>query len=104
MGREKVEASAESARAIAAHMTTTNLQLGVRAFSQMMSATAAFTALAASRTPAQFVARQARLAGTVARSAITSADLSTSAARLAKRGLKPVHARATANARRLRKR
>jgi hypothetical protein len=36
----------------------TNLQLGVRAFSQMMSATAAFTALAASRTPAQFVARR----------------------------------------------
>ena len=104
MGREKVEASAESARAIAAHITTTNLQLGVRAFSQMMSATAAFTALAASRTPAQFVACQARLAQTVARSTITAADLSTSTARLAKRGLKPIHSRATANAKRLRQR
>ena len=104
MGQEKVEASAESARAMAAHMMTMNLNRGVHAFSQMMNATTAFMSLAANRTPAQFVARQARLAETVARSAITAADLSTSTARLAKRGLKPIHSRATANARRLRKR
>jgi hypothetical protein len=104
MGQEKVEASAESARAMATHMTTMNMNRGMRAFSHMMNATTAFMSLAASRTPAQFVARQARLAETVARSALTAADLATSTARLAKRGLKPVHTRATANARRLRKR
>lgn len=101
MGQEKVEASAESARAIAAHLTTSNLNLGARAFSQMMSATTAFWSLAASRTPAQFIARQAKLATTVTRSTMTAAEVSTSSARLAKRGLKPIHARATANARRL---
>ena len=104
MGQEKIEASTESARAIAAHMTTMNLTLGARAFSQMMSATTAFMSLAVSRTPGQYVARQARLAETVTRSAITAAELSRSTARLAKSGLKPIHARATANARRLRKR
>ena len=97
MAQEKVDASAASARAVAAHMSTMTMDRGVRAFSQMMTATSAFMALAASRTPAQFVARQARLAETVARSAITAVEVSTATARLAKHGLKPIHSRATAN-------
>ena len=59
--------------------------------------------LAASRNVGQFIARQAKLAESLSRSAQAASDLSDSAVRLAGRGLKPIHARATANARRLRK-
>jgi hypothetical protein len=104
MGQEKVDAAGESVQAMMAHLMTANLAFGARMFGQMMAATTAFTSLAASRTPTQFIARQARLAEAVARSGMTATELSRSTARLAKRGLKPLHARATANARRLAKR
>lgn len=104
MSLEKVEATTESARAIAAHLATTNLDLGARAFSQMLSATAALMSLAASRGAGQFVTRQAKLAQTLSRSALAASELSDATARLARGGLKPIHARVTANARRLGKR
>ena len=56
MGREKAEASTESASAIAAHLTTMNLNLGARAISHMLTGTAAIMSLAASRSPGQFIA------------------------------------------------
>jgi hypothetical protein len=104
MGQEKIEAATESARAIAAHLTTMNLKLGARALRHMMTGTAALMSLAASRSSGQSITRQAKLAKTLSRSAITASELSDSTARLARRGLKPIHARATANARRLGKR
>jgi hypothetical protein len=104
MGHEKIEAATESAQSIAAQMVTMDLKLGARAFRNMMTATTALMSLAASRSVGQSIVRQAKLAETLARSAITAADLSDSTARLAKRGLRPIHARATANARRLGKR
>jgi hypothetical protein len=104
MGQEKVEAATESALAIATQLTTMSGMLGARAFSHMMNANAALMSLAVSRTPGQFFVRQAKLANAVSRSAMTASALSDSAARLAGRGLRPIHARATANARRLRKR
>ncbi len=104
MGHEKVEAATESAAAIATQLTTMSGMLGVRAFSHMMNANAALISLAVSRTPRQFFVRQAKLANAVSRSAITASALSDATARLAGRGLKPIHARATANARRLGKR
>jgi hypothetical protein len=104
MGQEKVEAATESARAIAAHLTTVNLKLRARAFRHMVTGTAALMSLATSRSVGQSITRQAKLAGTLSRSAITASELSNSTARLARRGLKPIHARATANARRLGKR
>ena len=103
MGQEKVDAAGESARAMMTHLTTANLALGARMFSQMMAATTAFASLAASRTPTQFVTRQAKLAKAMARSGTTATELSRSTARMAKRGLKPIHMRASANARRLAK-
>ena len=57
--------------------------------------------LAASRTAGQAMARQAKLVRTMTQSAATNAQLSGAAARLAQRGLKPIHSRATANAKRL---
>ena len=101
MGQEKVEAATESARAIAAHLTTMNLKLGARAFRHMATGTAALMSLATSRSVGQSITRQAKLAETISRSAITACEFSGSTARLARRGLKPIHARATANARRL---
>ena len=104
MGQEKVEAATESARAMAAHLGAMNLQLGARSFRSMMTGTTALMALASSRNIGQFIARQATLAGVVSRSAKTAAEVADSTAQLARRGLKPIHARATANARRLGKR
>jgi hypothetical protein len=51
------------------------------------------------------VARQTRLVrDTMAHSAVATSQLSKSAARLAHRSLKPIHSRATRNAKRLGKR
>src|SRR3954454_1922759 len=69
MAQEKVEAATESAGAIAAQMLALNPFLGPRAMQQMFAGTAAMMRLAASRTPAQFTARQMDLARTMARSA-----------------------------------
>jgi hypothetical protein len=104
MGREKFEAATESGRAIAAHLATMNLKFGAQAFRYMLTGTTALMSLAASRNAGQFIARQAKLAESLSRSARAASDLSDSAVRLAGRGLNPIHARATANARRLRKR
>jgi hypothetical protein len=104
MGREKFDASMESARATTAFMSTAYLKFAERALRYMLTGTSALTALAASRTVDQFIARHANLADTVSRSAITASELSHSTIRLAGRGLKPLHARATANAKRLARR
>ena len=54
---------------------------------------------------AQVVARHARLVrDTMTNSALATPQISTFAARVIQKGLKPIHARATGNARRLRKR
>jgi DNA-binding transcriptional regulator YdaS (Cro superfamily) len=60
--------------------------------------------LASSRTPSQLIARQAALARALGQSASSMAQVSGSAAKLAHRGLKPIHSKATANAKRLGKR
>jgi len=104
MGQEKYEAAAESAQAFTAHLTTMNLKFGARVFRQLVTGTAALMSLASSRNVGQFVARQASLTQTLSRSTITALELSDSTAILARRSLKPIHARATANARRLGKR
>lgn len=104
MRREKIEAATESAHALAAHLMTMNLKFGARALRHMVTGTAALMSLAASRSVGLSIARQAKFAQTLSRSAITASELSASTARLAGRGLKPIHARATANARRLGKR
>ena len=85
-------------------MVRANTQLGTRAVQQMLTGVTDIMALAASRTAGQSIARQAKLVRTMTRSASTASQLSASAAQLAQRGLTPIHARATANAKRLGKR
>ena len=101
MGQEKLEAAGLSAQAIARQMMRTNMQIGARAYQQLLAASTDLMALAASRTAGQSMARQAKLVRTMTSSGNTVARLSGAYASIAQRGLKPVHARATANARRL---
>ncbi|MGE5667330.1 MAG: polyhydroxyalkanoate granule-associated phasin [Betaproteobacteria bacterium] len=104
MGQEKIEAGAQSAQAMLAHMMSMSQPWSALAFRHILRNSAAFMSLASSHTPTQVVARQAALARAVAQSAVSMAGVSRDAATLAHRGLKPIHARATANAKRLGKR
>jgi hypothetical protein len=101
MGQEKIDAVTESARAIALHLATVNLKFGALAFRHIATGTAALVSLAASLSVGQSITRHAKLAQTLSRSMKTALELSNSTARLAGRGLEPIHARATANAKRL---
>jgi hypothetical protein len=104
MGQEKIEAVAQSAQAMVAHMMTMSPPWGVLAFRHLLQNAAAFMSLAGSRTPSQLIARQTALARALGQSAISMADVAKNATQLAHRGLKPIHARATANAKRLARR
>ena len=105
MGREKVEAAAESATAMGGYLLRMNLEFAALAMNQSMAVAASMLSLSASRTPRQAFRRQARLIGNAASgSAGTLSQLSGSAARLAQHGLKPIHSRATKNAKRLARR
>jgi hypothetical protein len=101
MGREKLEAASDSIQAMAKHMMTINQQIGAQAFGQMLTGATDMLSLATSRTASQALARQAELIRTLTRGAVSASHLSTSAARLTQSGLKPIHSRATANAKRL---
>jgi hypothetical protein len=102
MGQEKIAAAAESSQALALSGVRISQQLSAIAFEQMISAATGMMTLAASRTAGQAFARQSRLMReTLSGSAAATSKLSRSAAQVADRALKPVHARATANARRL---
>ncbi len=103
MGQEKIEAANESAQTIAAQMMRINPLLGWRAFSQAVAVANAMMSVASSRTVAQSLRRQAALAHTLAQSGATAPRICKSAAQVARHGLKPLHSRATANAKRLRR-
>jgi hypothetical protein len=104
MGQEKIEAGVQSAQAMAEHMMAMSQPLGALAFRHILRSSTALLSLASSRTPSQLIARQAALARALEQSAVSMADVSKSATKLARRGLKPIHAKATANAKRLGKR
>lgn len=104
MGQEKLDAGANAALAMATYMMRMNPNLWVRAFEQMLAVNTAMLSFAASRTLNQLSTRQQTLGRAVSQSMDTGSRLSATAARLTKRGLDPVHSKATANARRLSKR
>jgi hypothetical protein len=101
MGQEKVEAAAESALAIGAHLAAMNLEFGARAMRNAMTDGAAWMSLATSRSVSELMSRQLHVAQALTRSMNTASAFAASTARLGGRGLKPIHARAKANARRL---
>jgi hypothetical protein len=104
MGQEKIEAAAESARAMAEFVMTLNRQLGAQAFSQMLTGSTAMISLAASSSIGQSFERQGELVRTITESAITASQLPNSAGLLAYSAVKPIYSRTKANAKRLGKR
>ena len=105
MGTEKVGAAAESVQAAAASWIQLNQEFSAIVFNQALVGLVAMGSIAASRTPAQVASRQVRLVSdTLSNSTAAASRLSGTAARGAQRILKPVHSRATANAKRLAKR
>jgi hypothetical protein len=105
MGQEKLAAASESSQAVAFSLLRLNQQFGAIAFKQMLMATAAIISVATSHTPGQSVARQTKFVrDKLADSAVATSQLSKSAARIAHRGLKPIHSRTSGNAKRLAKR
>jgi len=102
MGQEKIAAMAEASQALALSGVRISQQIGAIAFEQMLSATTGLVALAASRTAQQAMAQHSRLMReTLSASVAAGARLSRSTAQSASRALKPIHTRATGNARRL---
>jgi hypothetical protein len=101
MGQEKLEAASESAMAMGRQIANAHSRLGMRAWQDMMAAGSAMMSLATSRSITDAMTGHARLANTVTRSAASAGELSDVAAKLVNHGMKPIHSRATANARRL---
>ncbi len=101
LGLEKVEAAGESLFAMGQHLTASNAQLAMRAWRDMAGAGNAWLGLVRSRTLPQMMSGHAALASSVSKSAQSASQLSDATARMASRGLKPLHSRATANAKRL---
>lgn len=101
MGQEKVDAAARSATAMGAQMLSVGADIGLRAWRDLCTTASATFALAASRTPQQSADAQADLTRTLTESAASLAEIGSAGARIARHGLKPIHAVATANARRL---
>lgn len=101
MGQEKLVAANESGAAIADELHNTQFTLVNRAVRHWFGTLSAFFALTVSTTPAQAIERHSEFVEAATRSAATVSQLSSASARIAQRGLKPIHAKATSNARRL---
>ncbi len=103
MGQEKLIGFGESAAAMTASMPAYQ-RLAVTTFAHGVAANAAMLSLWNSRNATEAVARQIRLAQTMARATSTLGRLSSSAASLTLTGVEPLSRIAKANSRRLRKR
>jgi len=104
MGLEKVEAASESWWAMGQQMAAMNAQLVMRAWQGLVAAGTAWLVFGSSRTLPQLLQRQIALGRSLSQSAHPASHLSHATARVVGHGLKPIHSRATANARRLRRR
>ena len=100
MSDEKLAAAGESGSAIASQLHATHANL-VQGAEQWLLSASALMALATSATPAQAVRRSEAFVNATTRAAATITRLSSAGARITRRGLKPIHAKATSNARRL---
>jgi len=104
MGSEKIAASLESAVALARHGVGSHVNHSARTLALMLESATALMSLYGSQNGGQWFARQAKLTTTLMQLNGAAVDLSGSTARLAARGLGPIHSRAVANAKRLGKR
>ncbi|KRB89142.1 polyhydroxyalkanoate granule-associated phasin [Noviherbaspirillum sp. Root189] len=101
MGQEKLEAAAESAQAVINRMFALQIEMASTAFRQYMTGVTSLFALAAAPASVLTAGGQARLMRGFLVPLTAATSLSGNMARVAQHGLKPIHSRATANARRL---
>ncbi|MDM0039287.1 hypothetical protein QTH89_22820 [Variovorax sp. J22G21] len=101
MSEEKLAAVTESGAAIANQLHTTQYALMNRAVQQWFNTGTALVSLTTSFTPAQALSRAQALVDATTRAAATITHFSSAGARVAQRALKPIHAKATSNHRRL---
>lgn len=101
MGQEKLTAASESGAAIAHQLHTASFSLAHRAARHWLSGATAWMGLVTSVTPAQAAAHSHEFFNASHRAIATATQLTSASARVVQRGLKPIHAKATANARRL---
>jgi len=102
MGQEKIAAAYESASAMSGGLMRMSVEFGMLAFRQWFAAANTLTSMAMSTTASQYSGHQAKLLREHAtRSAVAASRLSSSVAQIAHHSLKPIHSRATKNARRL---
>lgn len=104
MGQEKMEAAAESMHAMAIRIMSSHQEAASLAIQHMLDGAANLMSVASSSTLHQSGHRQSKLAhDTIRNSAEAVSQFNTSLANIARTGLHPIHARATANAERLKK-
>lgn len=101
MGREKLQAAQASSQAMARELAASPLDAGVRAWQDWMGVAQAALALGTSRSLAEAFEQQSQLVQSATRAAASLGQAGEVGARLAQQGLGPIHAAATANARRL---
>ncbi|HWW99815.1 polyhydroxyalkanoate granule-associated phasin [Collimonas sp.] len=104
MSQEKIEAITESAHAMAIRMMSMHQDAARLAIQQMLNGAVNLMSVASSSNLHQSGHRQNKLAhDTMLNSAEAVSQFNTSLADIAQTGLQPLHARATANAKRLKK-
>ena len=101
MGQEKLLAVSESSAAVTAQWQNTAASLLHRSVKHWFGGAAALVGLVTSVTPAQAAAHSHQLMSVSRQAAANATQFSSASARVVQRGLKPIHAKATANARRL---
>ena len=101
MSHEKLAAASESTTAIANQLHTASYSLMNRSARDWLRGVTAWVGLATSLTPAQAAAHSHDLFNAGHRAVATATHMGSASARVVQRGLKPIHAKATANARRL---
>jgi hypothetical protein len=104
MSEEKVAAAVESTQAMAQGMFKLGQQLAVMAGRQMLAGMPLMMSLATSVTPRQSAARQTNLARAgLTNAAEANSRIAESIPRIARKGIRPLHSKATANRKRLAK-
>jgi hypothetical protein len=104
MVQEKFDAAFEATHAMAALLGSMSTSASMQLFERIAAATSAYASLASSRNASDMIARHQTFLRSFDAPAPGAMKLSHSMARLAHTGLAPIHARASANAKRLRKR
>ena len=104
MGQEKVEAAGESFARMGAYWTSFSMQFAMLGWNQWMAMSKAMLPMAGTPSITGLMGQQSRIVQTAMQgNAKLAAAAVQSGAKAAQHGLKPIHARATRNARRLSK-